>query len=247
MLTVSVPYHLDEFLGGFAPGPVDVTVAAELPAGDRWSRMAVLYELVADVVAGAGQPVTLLSGDCTTSLGVLAGLQRAGQDPSVVWLDAHADFQTEATTASGYLGGMPLALAAGVGELTLPRLLGLRPLPAALLVGARDVDPPEEVLLAESPTVRRRPVDDLGPLPGGPLYLHVDLDVCDPADVPDLLYPAPGGPASATVLAALRQVVATGRVAAVGLALTWRLGGRHADRHDAVRDAARAAVGAAPA
>ena len=101
------------------------------------------------------------------------------------------------------------------------------------------------MLLAESSIVRRRPVDDLGPLPDGPLYLHVDLDVCDPADVPDLLYPAPGGPALATVLGALRQLVATGRVAAVGLALTWRLGSRHADRQNAVRDAARAAVGAA--
>jgi arginase len=187
--------------------------------------------------------VTVLSGDCTTSLGVLAGLQRAGEDPAVVWLDAHADFQTEATTASGYLGGMPLALATGVGELTLPRLLGLRTVPAATLVGARDVDPPEEVLLAES-TVRRRSVEDLGPLPDGPLYLHVDLDVCDPAEVPDLLYPAPGGPALAAVLEALGQVVGTGRVAGVGLALTWRLGGPHAERHDAVRDAARDAVGA---
>lgn len=245
MLAVAVPYHLDEHLDAFAPGPVDVTVAAELPAGDPWSRMAVLYGQVADVVAAAGQPVTVLSGDCTTSLGVLAGLQRAGEDPAVVWLDAHADFQTEATTASGYLGGMPLALAAGVGELTLPRLLGLRPVPAATLLGARDVDPPEEGLLADS-TVRRRPVDDLGPLPDGPLYLHVDLDVCDPAEVPDLLYPAPGGPPLATVLDALRQVVATGRVAAVGLALTWRLGGQHVAAQDMVRDAVRAAVGALP-
>ncbi len=232
MLTVSVPYHLDEPLGGFAPGPVDVTVAAELPAGDPWSRMAVLYGQVAGVVAGAGRPVTVLSGDCTTSLGVLAGLQRAGHDPAVVWLDAHADFHTEATTTSGYLGGMPLALAVGVGEPTLPRLLGLRPVPAATLVGVRDVDPPEEVLLAAS-TVRRRPVDDLGPLPDGPLYLHVDLDVCDPVEAPDLLYPVPGGPPLATVLRALRQVVATGRVAAVGLGLTWRPADRHADRHDA--------------
>jgi arginase len=241
MLTVSVPYHLDEQVGGFAPGPVDVTVAAELPDGGPWSRMAVLYDQVASVVAGAREPVTVLSGDCTTSLGVLAGLQRAGHDPSVVWLDAHADFQTEATTASGYLGGMPLALATGVGELTLPRLLGLHAVRAAMLVGARDVDPPEEVLLAAS-TVRRRPVDDLGRLPDGPLYLHVDLDVCDPAEVPDLLYPAPGGPALETVLDALRQVVATGRVAAVGLALTWRPSSRHAARQQAVRDAARAAV-----
>jgi arginase len=205
--------------------------------------MAALFGQVADVVATAGQPVAVLSSDCTTSLGVLAGLQRAGQDPAVVWLDAHADFQTEATTSSGYLGGMPLALASGVGELTLPGLLDLRPVRAATLVGARDTDPPEEAFLARS-AVRRCAVDELGPVPDGPLYLHVDLDVCDPAEVPDLLYPAPGGPHLGAVLDAVRGVLATGRVVAVGLALTWHQGGPHTARHEAVRDELRAAVGA---
>lgn len=241
MLSVSVPYHLDELVDGFAAGPVDVTVAQRLPPGHPWERMAVLYGAVADVVTGAGGPMLVLSGDCTTSLGVLAGLQRSGLDPAVVWLDAHADFHTEASTASGYLGGMPLALAVGIGTLTLPGLLGLRPVPAAVLVDARDTDPPEAVLLAGS-SVARGTVDDLGPLPGGPLYLHVDLDVVDPADAPDLLYPVPGGPSLPAVLAAIRGVLATGRVAAVGLALTWRPGGRHADRQRAVLERLREAV-----
>jgi arginase len=173
--------------------------------------MAALYDRVADVVAGAGGPVLVMSGDCTTGLGVLAGLQRAGLDPGIVWLDAHADFHTEATTTSGYLGGLPLALAVGVGTPTLPDLLRLRPVPQerTLLVDARDTDPPEAVLLAGS-RVARRSADDLGELPDGPLYLHVDLDVCDPADVPDLLFPVPGGPAPDTVRTALGQVAATG-------------------------------------
>ena len=242
MLTVSVPYHLDERVPGFAPGPVDVTVTEDLPPGDPWERMAVLYESVATAVAGAaGAPVLVLSSDCTTSLGVLAGLQRAGHDPAVVWLDAHANFHTEATTSSGYLGGMPLALAVGVGTLTLPRLLRLRPVRSAVLVDARDTDPPEAVLLAASP-VGRRSLLELGALPDGPLYLHVDLDVCDPVDVPDLLYPAPGGPPLTAVLDALRTVIATGRVVAIGLALTWQHGGIHAEGQRAVRDLARAAL-----
>lgn len=68
--------------------------------------------------------------------------------------------------------------------------------------------------------------------PDGDIYLHVDIDVADPAEVPDLLYPAPGGPSVAAVLAAVQRVAATGRVVAVGVAATWRHGGESAAAHD---------------
>lgn len=231
MITLALPYHLDERLDDFAVGlPVDRQLSAELPEGDRWHRMAALYESVADAVAdAAGTSVPLVvSGDCTTSLGVLAGMQRAGLDPGIVWFDAHADFHTEHSTTSGYVGGMPLALAVGVGTLTLPQALRLREVPAArvLLVDARDTDPGESILLQEH-QVAVLPATELteSVLPTGQLYLHVDLDVCDPRDVPDLLYPTPDGPSLDEVCAALASVSSTGRVAAVGLALTWRHGG----------------------
>jgi len=149
----------------------------------------------------------------------------------VVWFDAHADFHTEASTTSGYLGGLPLALAVGVGTLTLPAALGLRPVAEqrAVLVDARDTDPGEHALLERSAVVRTRVPDlDASVLPGGDLYLHLDLDVIDPDDpaqVPDLLYPAPGGPTLADVLDAVEGVMATGRVVAVGVAATWHHAG----------------------
>jgi arginase len=236
MVLITVPYHLDEHLPDFDSGlRPDAVVTTPLPDAGPWQRMAALYERVAAEVAGAPDVPVVVSGDCTTSLGVLAGLQRSGREPGVVWFDAHADLQTEATTASGYLGGMPLALAVGVGTPTLPDLLGLRRVPEArvVLVDARDIDPPEEDLLARSALVRT-PVEAVrtDELPDGPLYLHVDLDVCDPQDVPDLLFPAPGGPPADALLAALGRVAATGRVAAVGLAATWhhdRATPRHAE------------------
>lgn len=223
--TVVVPYHLDQRLAGFDVGlPADIELSVDLPAGDPWQRMAVLYELVADTVSQHRTPPLVVSGDCTTSLGVLAGLQRAGHDVGIVWFDAHADFHTERTSSSGYLGGFPLALAAGVGVLTLPEALGLRPVPEPriVLVDARDTDPGEHDLLERSSVVRIT-VTDLAEqdLPDGELYLHVDVDVCDPGDIPDLLYPTPGGPALEQVLAAIQRVSATGRVAAVGIAATW--------------------------
>lgn len=156
---------------------------------------------------------------------MLTGLQRGRHDVGVVWFDAHADFHTEATTTSGYLGGLPLALAVGVGTLTLPQALGLRPVPQSrvVLVDARDTDPGEQVLL-EGSSVARAHVADLREtdLPAGRLYLHIDIDVCDPSEVPDLLYPAPGGPALTDLLAAAQRITATGRDVAVGVAATWR-------------------------
>jgi arginase len=105
--------------------------------------------------------------------------------------------------------------------------LGLRPVPErrVLLVGARDLDPPEAAYLAGA-RIRRAEVADLGPavLPDGPLYVHLDADVVDPADLPGLRYPAPGGPGSAEVTAALAMLLATGRVAAVGIACSWHPG-----------------------
>lgn len=245
-MVISVPYHLDERIDDFDPGvPVDWEISAELPAGGRWERMAALYEKVACAVAEQSMPPVVLSGDCTTSLGVLAGLQRAGRDVGIVWLDAHADFHTEATTTSGYLGGMPLALAVGVGTRTLPDALGLRPVTQArtLLVDARDTDPGEHVLLERS-SVRcsRLPDLDVADLPDGQLYLHVDIDVCDPVEIPDLLYPTPGGPTLTDVLTSVRSIVSTGQVAAVGLAATWQHGGAGAAAH---RDIARGLLQAA--
>lgn len=229
MAFTTVPYHLDERIEEFALGvPVEREITADLPPDGPWQRMAVLYEQVAQAVASWRKPGVVVSGDCTTSLGVLAGLQRGGHDVGIVWFDAHADFHTEDSTVSGYLGGMPLALAAGIGTPTLPEALGLHPVAASrvLLVDARDTDPEEQPLLDRA-AVRRRPVGDLdAAAPEGELYLHIDVDVCDASEVPDLLYPTPHGPTTAAVLNAVRQVVATGRVAAVGIAATWHHHGR---------------------
>ncbi len=59
-------------------------MAVELPPGTTWERMAVLYEHVARAVSRQPTPVLVVSGDCTTSLGILAGLQRSGHDVGIV-------------------------------------------------------------------------------------------------------------------------------------------------------------------
>jgi arginase len=157
------------------------------------------------------------------ALATLAGVQRAGLDPALIWFDAHGDVHTLVTTTSGYLGGLSLRLAMGAHADRIAAL-GLRPIPEdrTILVDARDLDPAEAEYLAGS-AVRRSGVADLqaAELPTGPLVLHIDLDVIDAADLPGLLFPAPGGPSTSTVLAAVRRILATGRVAALDIACPW--------------------------
>ena len=110
---IVTPWHLDEHIPAF-PVPVGVaeTICPTLPDGSVPDRMTLLHRAVAGAVARAARPL-LLSGDCPTALGAVAGLQRRYPDVAVVWLDAHGDFNTPAITISGYLGGMALAMLTG--------------------------------------------------------------------------------------------------------------------------------------
>lgn len=228
MITL-VPYHQDERLPDSSfplPGPDVVPVIRDLPEGGVWERVAALFELVsaevADQVAGGTRP-TVVSGDCLTSEAVLAGLQRAGVDAAVVWFDAHGDIHTVESSTSGYIGGMPLRQILGADAGLLADPLGLRPLPEdrAVLVDARDLDPAEAEFLASS-RVRHCPVDDVA-LPDGPLLLHIDVDVIDKDDLPGLKFPVGGGPSYDAVVASVRRILATGRVAALDVACPWHL------------------------
>jgi arginase len=248
VVTLRVPYHLDEYLPDldFPLGEAEVIIA-DLPPGDTWARLAALYRRVAGAVADAvhhGRRPVVLSGDCTTALGTVAGLQHAGVDPGIVWFDAHGDVQTLETTTSGYLGGLPLRLLVGYRPGLIAADLGLRPVAEqrVVLAGARDLDPPEIAYLRTARIGRVQVAElDNAVLPDGPLYVHLDLDVIDPVAVPGLRYPAPGGPGCAQVTAALGTLLATGRVAAVGIACTWRPGHGAAGAVDPHLEAALAA------
>jgi arginase len=225
---IAVPWHLDEHIDGF-PVPTDARIIdpSALPAGTPPARMARLYQAAADHVARAARPL-LLSGDCTTALAAAAGLQRRHREFAVVWLDAHGDFNTPATTITGYLGGD----AAGHAHRPCPELitgpLRLRPVPQnnIVLVDACDLDPAERGLLAASqvrhipaaPDAIRAALTGLGRMP---VYLHVDVDIIDSAQLPGLRVPAGPGPSLTQMKACVNAIIATAQVIAACIACTW--------------------------
>ncbi len=199
----------------------------ELPVGSPQERMAHLYKPLAAQVGAAvmrGERPVSVAGDCCTSIGVLAGLEQAGLRPNLIWFDAHGDFNTWETTPSGFLGGMPLAMAVGRGEQTIVQAVGLTPLPEeqVILTDARDLDAEEREAVSASRVTHLGRVEDLldYPLPDGPFYVHFDADVLDPADAPAMNYLAHGGPSLDMVQRVLRRLAASGQVRAVSLS-SW--------------------------
>lgn len=220
------PYFLDQPSAGVEhlaqPGWQRNTA---LPMGqDQIARLASVHQelctLVADVATRGDRPVSV-AGDCCAAIPVLGGLQRAGIDPVLLWLDAHGDFNTASTTISGFLGGMPLAMMTGRGDQALMGATGTRPLPDAdvVLSDARDLDPAEGDLLRDSGV---RQVDSPRLVPGAlpphrPVYVHLDCDVLDPGSAPAMRYSVPGGPALAELVGLGNALHRSGRICAVSV------------------------------
>jgi arginase len=175
------------------------------------------------VVRAAGNLPVAIVGDCTFSIGVLAGLQRQTPELTLVWYDAHGDFNTQDTTQSGFIGGMPLAMLCGRGEQTIVAGARARIQPEAnvFLTDGRDLDPAEKEAIATSALTHLPAVADLLSLelPDRPIYIHFDCDVLRLDDLSAVSFPAEGGPSLETVEATLVRLVDTGRVVAVSVTM----------------------------
>jgi arginase family enzyme len=149
---------------------------------------------VDDALSGGNLPV-LLAGDCSICLTTLPAVLRHRPEARVLWLDAHGDYNTPETTASGFLGGMCLAGACGEWDAGLAEPV---PPERVVLAGVRDLDDGERELLEGSPAtvIGASTVETLvavkNALDGAPAYVHLDLDVLDPEHFP-AQFPAPGG------------------------------------------------------
>ena len=227
--TILTPYFLDQFLPGLEKLTREdwIINQADLSEGDQVHQISALHKSLAGLVEDAVRqdflPVSL-AGDCCTTIGVLAGLNRSGLDPLLIWFDAHGDFNTRETTPSGFLGGMPLAMLAGLGEQTLLEQLELNPIPQdqIILTDARDLDPGERELVSGSGITHMK--DPSGLLDytfnNQPIWIHFDTDIVNPLESPAQNYPAAGGPGVEVLEKIFQHLAVTGLISAVSLS-SW--------------------------
>jgi arginase len=145
----------------------------------------------------------VLSGNCNSAVGVIAGLP---ENTGIIWFDAHGDFATPDTTESGFLDGMGLAIVTGRCFTRLAQTIpGFAPVPDehVLTVGMRALDPAEVEGFAASEIARVSVAQvregglaeqlDVLRAKVGQVYVHVDLDVIDPSVAPANYAAAKGG------------------------------------------------------
>jgi arginase len=164
------------------------TILVELSNAFRAELLA-MFDLVAlveryarEARAQERRPI-ILSGNGFMSLGAIAALP---QPASLLWLDAHADFNTPETTRSGFVDGTALATVTGRCWRELARDFPVVDDRQVVLAGARDLDAPEEKALASSGILRVAAADiarAMAPAMAGrslgaaATHIHVDLDV----------------------------------------------------------------------
>jgi arginase len=210
-------------------------VEERLVEASSWrAELTTAFELqrsvAAEVAAArtAGQVPLLLAGNCNTTVGMLVA-PSAGQRLGLVWLDAHADFNTPETDAGGFLDGHGLAMAVGrCWQALTSTVPGFSPLPEdrVALVGARSLDEAEETALRGSSIIwlepsRVRQVDvllsDLAARVDL-VHIHIDLDVHDPSVAPANQYAASGGLSAEEVHDVVRKIAGRIPVASATLA-----------------------------
>ncbi len=208
----------------------------------EWNRMALANANFAAIVREGLQDnlITVgLEANCNDLLGMLAGLKYDSDGNArrvgLVFYDSHGDFNVPETTLSGMLGGMPVAVAAGHALHNLRRTTGLaEPLPMSDIMwgGVRDLDPLEADRFREF-EVRQVSVRDIREISDNfreqfdaladevdVVYVHVDMDVLEPDEVPGHSLTVPDGPSSKALAAAIGVMFENPKTVALGIAST---------------------------
>ncbi|MGA7824688.1 MAG: arginase, partial [Steroidobacteraceae bacterium] len=203
-----------------------------LPEVVRWN------ELVHAAVHGElrqGRLPVLLGGDHCLSIGSISAVARHCREQSrklrVLWLDAHADFNTSELSQSGNLHGMPLACLCGFGPPELTAVSGQTPAiePSCVRqIGIRSVDPGEKRFVHQQglDVFDMRYIDEMGmratmeqALAGldRDTHLHVsfDVDFLDPEIAPGVGTRVPGGPTYREAQLCMEMIADTHRLASL--------------------------------
>ena len=205
-----------------------------LPEVVAWNRA--VHDAVLAELQQARLPI-LLGGDHCLGLGSISAVARhcreTGRKLRVLWLDAHADFNTRVLTPSGNLHGMPVACLCGHGPQELIEIGGTVPAlnPKALRqIGIRSVDPGEKRFVHEVglEVFDMRYIDEMGMRHTMELalatldahtHLHVsfDVDFLDPEIAPGVGTTVPGGPTYREAQLCMEMIADTGRLASLDI------------------------------
>lgn len=200
----------------------------------EWNRL-VMEAMLAELRAGR-MPI-LLGGDHCLGLGSITAVARhcrdTGKTLRVLWLDAHADFNTSQVTPSGNVHGMPVACLCGLGPRELTHLGGDAPAitpDVVRQIGIRSVDEGEKRLVKEHglDVYDMRYIDEIGmrrvmeeALEGmdGNTHLHVsfDVDFLDPGIAPGVGTTVPGGPNYREAQLVMEMIADTGRMGSLDI------------------------------
>ncbi len=163
-----------------------------------------LDEQTAAIAGGLPRRPLVLGGCCCAHTGAIRGLARRHARLGVVWLDAHGDLNTPESSPSGNAWGMPLRAVLDAGDVESRDVA---------LVGARDLDPPEQDYVAEHGLD-----DDLERALDGvdAVYVALDVDVLAPGVVPSFM-PVPGGPGIEELETILEEAASRAPVAGMGI------------------------------
>jgi arginase len=171
----------------------------------------------------------ILGGDHSIALGSITGVARVHRDIGVIWIDAHGDFNIPETTPSGNVHGMVLSALAGLGHPSLTRIGGWSPkinMQTIVIVGARDLDPGEQVLLREHhihvftmkdvdqrgmAAVMQETVEIASQASYG-IHLSLDMDSLDPKEAPGVGTPVRGGLTYREAHLAMELIASSGRL-----------------------------------
>jgi arginase len=225
--------------GGNVVGPQNPEAAPEngfrhLPEVVAWNRA--VHDAVAEAL-GAGRLPILLGGDHSLAIGSISAVARhcraTAKKLRILWLDAHADFNTHALTPSGNLHGMPVACLTGRGPPELTSLAGHVPAitPDSIIeIGIRSVDDGEKRLVhaAGLEVFDMRFIDENGmrrvverALSGldENTHLHVsfDVDFLDPEVAPGVATTVPGGPTYREAQLTMEMIADTGLLASLDI------------------------------
>jgi arginase len=206
-------------IAGDLPRARTTVLEVPLEAGDaegtgvhRLSSLRRTRELIEEAVAAHAEPTLVVGGDCSVSVAAVSALPGDLDDVAVVWFDAHPDLHTPESSPSGAYAGMALRALLGHPSFPIGGPAGLAP-ERTVLVGARAEDDAETAFLDVEGVIRIDTIDDTQALAEAVaatgaqrVYVHIDVDVLDPAELAGVSSAVPFGLRAVDVAAAVRAL-----------------------------------------